>query len=90
MGDEHPTADVQVGEASTRRIYRVAVASPLWPEIEVVFDLPALTARDANGDAQLDMFDFPAPTLLAHRRWPAAVVRGGLGPFLIDGARGRG
>lgn len=73
MGDEHPTANVQVGEASTRRIYRAAVASPLLPEIEVMFDLPALTARDANGDAQLEMFDFPAPALLAHRhRGPAA------------------
>ena len=26
--------------------------------IETVFDLPALTARDANSDALLDMFDF--------------------------------
>jgi phospholipase C len=26
--------------------------------IEMVFDLPALTARDANSDALLDMFDF--------------------------------
>jgi hypothetical protein len=27
----------------------------------VVFGLPALTARDANSDALLDMFDFTAP-----------------------------
>jgi hypothetical protein len=26
--------------------------------IELTFDLPALTARDANSDAMLDMFDF--------------------------------
>lgn len=26
--------------------------------IETLFDLPALTARDANSDALLDMFDF--------------------------------
>jgi phospholipase C len=29
--------------------------------IETVFDLPALTARDANSDALLDMFDFDCP-----------------------------
>ncbi|HEY8080090.1 MAG TPA: alkaline phosphatase family protein [Labilithrix sp.] len=29
--------------------------------VELVFDLPALTARDANSDAMLDMFDFTAP-----------------------------
>jgi phospholipase C len=29
--------------------------------IETVFDLPALTARDANSDALLDMFDFACP-----------------------------
>jgi phospholipase C len=26
--------------------------------VEAIFDLPALTARDANSDALLDMFDF--------------------------------
>lgn len=29
--------------------------------IETVFDLPALSARDANSDALLDMFDFACP-----------------------------
>ena len=29
--------------------------------IETLFDLPALTARDANSDALLDMFDFSCP-----------------------------
>jgi phospholipase C len=32
--------------------------------IEAKFDLPALTARDANSDAMLDMFDFDKPALL--------------------------
>jgi phospholipase C len=144
--DEHPTADLQVGEAWTRKIYAAAVASPLWPElaliwtydeaggfaddvpppnhacvarpadptdapffelgvrvpfavispyarphfvshvvqehtavtrfIEVVFGLPALTARDANSDALLDMFDFRAPALLAPPNPPAAGTGG--------------
>jgi phospholipase C len=125
--DEHPTADVQVGEAWTRDLYQAVVTSPLWSNvaliwvfdeaggfadhvppprscvaspsetkffelgirvpmivispwarrhyvshvvhehtsvtrfIETVFDLPALTARDANSDALLDMFDFACP-----------------------------
>jgi phospholipase C len=128
LEDEHPISDVQVGEAWTRVVYEAAVASPLWPElaliwtydeaggmadhvpppnsacvarpgnptdtpffelgvrvplavispyarphyvshvvqdhtsitrfIETAFGLPALTARDANADAMLDMFDF--------------------------------
>jgi phospholipase C len=37
--------------------------------IEAVFDLPALTARDANADALLDMFDFGCP---ARTNLPAA------------------
>jgi phospholipase C len=127
--DEHPTADVQVGEAWTRDVYEAVVGSPLWPTtaliwtydeaggfadhvpppnscvarpadsaffelgvrvpttvispfarhhyvshvvhehtsilrlIETVFDLPALTARDANSDALLDMFDFGCPEM---------------------------
>jgi phospholipase C len=123
--DEHPTANLQVGEAWTKKIYDAAVASPAWSStvilytydeaggffdhvpppddaclarpqdsmfhelgtrvpliaispwarrhyvshtrkehasitrfIEAVYDLPALTARDANADALLDMFDF--------------------------------
>jgi phospholipase C len=126
--DEHPTADVQVGEAWTKRLYDAAVASPLWSStvllltydeaggffdhvappddaclarpvdsmfhelgtrvpliaispwarrhsvshtirdhtsitrfIEALFGLPALTARDANADALLDLFDFDCP-----------------------------
>jgi phospholipase C len=143
--DEHPTADVQHGEAWTRKIYEHAVASKLWPGlaivwtydegggfadhvvppthacvarpvakdakfvspgvrvpfvvispwakphyvshavhehsaitrfIETVFDLPALTARDANSDAFLDMFDFQSPPLLHPPPAPAAGTKG--------------
>jgi phospholipase C len=121
--DDHPPADLQIGEAWLRTLYEHAVASPQWPRlaviwtydeaggfadhvpppgacsadsaspsiglgprvplvvispwarrsyvshvvrehtaitrlIEAVFDLPALTARDANADALLDLFDF--------------------------------
>jgi phospholipase C len=136
LEDEHPTADVQVGEGWTHLVYEAAVASPLWPSmalvwtydeaggfadhvppsntaciarpgnpddigfyelgvrvplavispwarphyvshvvqdhtsitrlIEAVFDLPALTARDANSTALLDMFDFDGPPALLH------------------------
>jgi phospholipase C len=128
--DEHPPADLQVGEAWTRRVYQAVRDSPYWmttamiwtydegggffdhvppprscppadgtPDadkffelgirvpmvlvspwarphhvshvlhettsitrfIEAVHDLPALTARDANSDALLDMFDFACP-----------------------------
>jgi hypothetical protein len=128
--DEHPTANVQNGEAWTRRFYEAARKSAAWnslaifftydeaggfadhvppsdhacparPEdaefhelgirvpliaispwarrhyvshvqkehtsitrfIEAIFDLPALTARDANSDALLDMFDFECPPM---------------------------
>ena len=136
--DDHPTADLQQGEAWSRTIYQHATASSLWPHlaiiwtydegggffdhvpppnnwcvprpsdppvggngtldtaffelgvrvplvvispyarsgytshvvqehtaitrlIEAVFNLPALTNRDANSDALLDMFDFGCP-----------------------------
>ncbi len=126
--DEHPTADLQVGEAWTKKIYDAARTSPTWSStaifltydeaggfadhvppsnmaclarpadaaffergsrvpliaispwarrhyvshvekehtsitrfIEALFALPALTARDANADALLDMFDFDCP-----------------------------
>lgn len=127
VDDEHPTGDVQRGEAWTKRIYDAAVASKAWPTtamfwtydegggffdhvppptgcvarpqdsaffelgvrvplvaispwarrhyvsktvrdhtaitrfLEVLFDLPAMTARDANADGLLDMFDFDCP-----------------------------
>jgi phospholipase C len=145
--DEHPTADVQKGEAWTRGIYTAAVASPLWPGlaiiwtydeaggfadhvpppnkaciarpgvaadqeffelgvrvpltvispyarphyvshvvqehtavtrfIEVVFGLPALTSRDANSDALLDMFDFACPPSFLHPPAPPAAGTAG-------------
>jgi phospholipase C len=120
--DDHPTADLQAGEAFSKQIYDHAVASPQWQRlailwtydeggafadhvapplacpaadspftelgpriplvvispwakrnyashvvrdhtaitrfIETLFDLPALTARDANSDALFDMLDF--------------------------------
>lgn len=121
--DDHPPADLQVGEAFVKRIYDHAIASPQWSRtaifwtydeaggfadhvppppgcdpgflsspygrgprvpfvvvspwarrgyvshtvrdhtaitrfIETLFGLPALTARDANSDALLEMFDF--------------------------------
>jgi phospholipase C len=137
--DEHPPADVQVGEAWSKKVYDAVVASPLWYDastgsssvlfwtydengsfadhvpppaacppadvsqadmvyfshygprvpfvaispyaragyvshllhshtsmlrlIEAVWNLGALTARDANSDALLDMFDFDTPAL---------------------------
>jgi phospholipase C len=143
--DDHPTADVQVGEAWTRTIYEHAVGSTLWPGmailwtydeaggfadhvpppnswcapgdpkdtnfvelgvrvpmvvispyarpgyvshvvqehtaltrfIETVFDLPALTDRDANSDALLDLFDFACtPAFLTPPGAPAAGTGG--------------
>lgn len=121
--DDHPDADIQTGEAWSKKIYDHAVKSPQWPRmaiiwtfdesgafadhvvpptacratpdspftelgpriplvaispwakrnfashvvhdhtaitrfIEVLFNLPALTSRDANADALLDLFDF--------------------------------
>jgi phospholipase C len=40
--------------------------------IQLLFDLPALTMRDANADALLDLFDFRAPRLLRPGRAPEA------------------
>jgi phospholipase C len=130
--DEHPTGDVQRGEAWTRNVYQHVVASPQWERlamiwtydeaggffdhvpppdkacvarpgnpkdepyfelgvriplavispwakphyvshvvqehtsitrfVETLFGLGALTARDANADALLDMFDFSSCT----------------------------
>jgi phospholipase C len=153
--DEHPTADVQLGEAWTKRVYDATVASPLWPStaliwtydeaggfadhvpppnqacvarpgnpkdtafvelgvrvplvvvspwarphfvshvvqehtsitrfIEAVFGLPALTSRDANSPALLDMFDFgaAAPSLLNPGAAPAAGVGGCNGNIVL-------
>jgi len=40
--------------------------------VELLFDLPALTGRDANADALLDMFDFACPSMLDAPAGPAA------------------
>jgi phospholipase C len=135
--DDHPPADLQVGEAWAKTLYDHVVASPQWmrlamvwtydevggfadhvpPQpgcpvtlsssvygrgprvpfvvvspwakrnyvshvvrdhtaltrfIEVLFGLPALTARDANSDALLDMFDFSCGRDLSVADAPAA------------------
>jgi phospholipase C len=137
--DEHPTADMQQGEAWTRNVYEHAIHSKLWPGlalvwtydeaggfadhvpppdsacvarpqdasfhelgvrvplvvaspwakshyvshvtedhtaitrfIETVFDLPALTARDANSTALLELFDFDKPSFLQPPTAPAS------------------
>ena len=150
--DEHPTGDLQKGEAWTRNVYQHVIASPLWPTlamvwtydeaggffdhvpppnqacvarpvdkdakftelgvrvpiaiispwarphhvshdvhdhtaitrlIETVFDLPALTARDANSTALLDMFDFTgAPPLATPPPAPEA-GHGGCGESVV-------
>ena len=45
--------------------------------IELLFDLPALTARDANVDALLDLFDFDNPAFLDPPPDPPAAGTGG-------------
>jgi phospholipase C len=144
--DDHPTADVQQGEAWTRTVYEHAVASKYWPSlailwtydegggffdhvpppnkaciarpgnakdtpyyelgvripmvvispyaranyvshvvqehtaitrfIETVFNLPALTSRDANSDALLDLFDFSCPSFMTPPTAPASGTGG--------------
>ncbi|MGH7298274.1 MAG: phospholipase C [Polyangiaceae bacterium] len=155
--DEHPPADLQVGEAWSRTVYEAVVSSPLWYDaatgagtallwtydengsfadhvappaackpadvsdadsiyfshlgprvpfvlvspyarpgfvshethshtsitrlIELVANVGALTARDANSDALLDMFDFASPALASPPAAPAA----GTGGCVRDG-----
>ncbi len=140
--DDHPTADLQVGEAWLQKIYEHARESPEWSSlaivwtydegggfadhvpppnaciarvgdeafyelgprvpfvvispwakphyvshvvqdhtaitrfIETIFDLPALTSRDANASALLDMFDFSCASA-APISDPPASGRGG-------------
>jgi phospholipase C len=155
MEDEHPTSDVQRGEAWTRMVYGAVVSSPLWPKlamiwtydesggfadhvpppnhacvarpevkidkpyvelgarvplvmvspyarphyvshvvhdhtaitrfIETLFGLGALTSRDANSDALLDMLDFrAAPALLQPPDAPYAGVGGCRGQIMLS------
>jgi hypothetical protein len=54
--------------------------------IETVFDLPALTARDANSPALLDLFDFGcSPTLLHPPEAPLAGTEGCHGVIVLTG-----
>lgn len=145
--DEHPTADMQLGEAWSRNVYEHARASRYWPAlaliwtydeaggffdhvpppaelcnarpqdsdyreagirvpfvvispwarahhvshtvqehtavtrlIETVFNLPALTARDANSNGLMEMFDFHQPALLDVGPAPAAGTGGCVAP----------
>jgi phospholipase C len=48
--------------------------------VELLFDLPALTDRDANSDALLDMFDFTTPELMTPPSHPPAAGTGGCPP----------
>lgn len=50
--------------------------------IELLHDLPALSARDANADALLDLFDFSRPRLLSPPPAPAA-GRNGCRPVAV-------
>jgi phospholipase C len=159
--DDHPTANLQEGEAWARTLYQHATASTLWPHmailwtydegggffdhvpppnmacvarpsdppvggngyldtkffelgvrvpmvvispyaragytshvvqdhtamtrfIETVFNLPALTDRDANSDALLDMFDFNCPPAFLSPPAPAAAGTGGCGGVVLS------
>ncbi len=144
VDDDHPMADLQLGEAWTRKIYEHAIKSPQWLRsamvwtydesggfadhvppplacapsdssadqqyremgprvpfvvvspwakkhyvshvtrdhtavtrfIETVFDLPALTKRDANSDALFDLFDFSCDHDLSTPESPESGVGG--------------
>jgi phospholipase C len=141
--DEHPPADVQLGQRFTASIVNATIASPAWPSaavfliydesggffdhvapphacppepdganahefarygmrvpfiaispyarphhvshrllshssivrmVQARFDLPALSARDANAAPPFDSFDFSTPALLTPPELPEAVV----------------
>ena len=50
--------------------------------IELLHDLPALSARDANADAMLDLFDFSTARLLSPPPAPSA-GRNGCTPVAV-------
>jgi phospholipase C len=54
--------------------HRVHEHTSLLRFVEAIFDLPALTARDANADAMLDLFDFGCAASI---RPPSAPEAGG-------------
>ncbi len=57
--------------------HRVHEATSITRFIELLFDLPALTNRDANSDALLDMFDFDHPALMTPPTGAPAAGTGG-------------
>ena len=150
VDDDHPTADLQLGEARMKSVYEHAISSPQWQRlamfwtydeagafadhvppprgclplptrspltelgprvpfvaispwakrgyashvvhdhtaitrfIEAIFDLPSLSARDANSDALLDLFDFSCARDLSG---PAAPEPGGGGCPRLQNSR---
>jgi phospholipase C len=56
--------------------HRITDHTALLKLIELLHDLPALSARDANADALLDLFDFDAPSLLRPAAPPASGTGG--------------
>ena len=57
--------------------HRVHEATSITRFVELLFDLPALTNRDANSDALLDMFDFTQPALMTPPTGAPAAGTGG-------------
>ena len=55
-----------------RRVLRLRLFPGALRFIELLHDLPALTARDANSDALLDMFDFSCEALKTPPEAPEA------------------
>ena len=51
--------------------------------VEAKFGLPALTARDANADAMLDMFDFQNPPFLT----PPAIADAPIDGTAVDACK---
>jgi phospholipase C len=56
------------------RSHRVYDHTSVLRFIETRFDLPALTARDANADPLLELFDFSAPTFKKPPKLPPAPI----------------
>ena len=69
---------VDVGNGEEAPGFPAGIARGLDRFIENRFDLPAMTARDANAWPMLDMFDFESP--------PFATPPGGAPPATVDQA----